>query len=577
MFSLSLSSPSGRKRSSRVEDRRNHSALKPRTEILEGRALLANLIVNGDFEAGNTGFSTQYFRGSLLAPQTYDILRNPRDGHPSAASFGDHTSGSGLMMAVNGAERANVLVWSQTVSVVPNTDYSFSSWVASWTSGPGDLSILANLDFSINGSSLGASLAPDPVGVWQRFTAGWNSGANTSATIRIIDLHIGHGNDFALDDITLTGSDTDLVATSLDWNTAQGGVNFGYEVAGAALTEDTTAALYWASGTTLDDVIGGPVYETTIERPVGQYGPFYVPKSVPGTPPAGASHLILAVDPDDAIAESDEPNLTNNVQSLALPDLIGASFGYQVLEDDTGELNGPLPFNAHFVVGASVTNAGLGDASPFRVAFYASPDATIGPGDDLLGTAVVSGLAAGAEQVVTLPGSVQLRQDRSWTGKIHLGIIIDPDDELAEVEASRENNANRAQPGDRVDRAIVQLYDPVSAVSELASGFRTERAAALFLFRSGFSPVLPGTGSGWSRHLSPYRLIRSRFDGVRRPGLAYRQNAFIRPPDATHSTYWILLQGTTARAEPSPEAAPLFEVFSSGWFRYVRDWHRRFS
>ena len=39
------------------------------------------------------------------------------------------------------------------------------------------------------------------------------------------------------------------------------------------------------------------------------------------------------------------------------------------------------------------------------------------------------------------------------------------------------------------------VYDPVSVVTEWASGFQTERAAALFLFRNGFTPVLPFTGS----------------------------------------------------------------------------------
>ena len=37
---------------------------------------------------------------------------------------------------------------------------------------------------------------------------------------------------------------SDLVASSLAWDTAQGGVDFGYSVKDAALTQDTTAALY---------------------------------------------------------------------------------------------------------------------------------------------------------------------------------------------------------------------------------------------------------------------------------------------------------------------------------------------
>jgi hypothetical protein len=89
----------------------------------------------------------------------------------------------------------------------------------------------------------------------------------------------------------------DLVASSLTWNTAQSGVDFGYRVSGANLTQDTTAALYWASGPTFAARIGGPVYDTLIERPQGNHGPFYVPNAVLGTPPPAATHLLLVVDP----------------------------------------------------------------------------------------------------------------------------------------------------------------------------------------------------------------------------------------------------------------------------------------
>jgi len=117
--------------------------------------------------------------------------------------------------------------------------------------------------------------------------------------------------------VTVSGA-SDLAPTSLTWNTAQGGVDFGYRVSGADLTQDTTAALYWAHGTSFADVIGSPVYDTTIERQADDYGPFYVPNSVLGTPPPGATHLLLVTDPANRIAESDE---TNNVRALAIQQL----------------------------------------------------------------------------------------------------------------------------------------------------------------------------------------------------------------------------------------------------------------
>lgn len=94
------------------------SVSQVRVELLGG----PNLIVNGDFEAGNTGFNTDYrfSPGSIFDFHEYAITTNPRLVPNQATAFGDHTSGSGLMMAVNGPLSPTVLtVWSQTVALSP--------------------------------------------------------------------------------------------------------------------------------------------------------------------------------------------------------------------------------------------------------------------------------------------------------------------------------------------------------------------------------------------------------------------------------------------------------------------------
>src|SRR5215211_2248801 len=162
---------------------------------------VSNLIVNGNFEAGNTGFTSgyTYSPGNMTLAATYDVLTNPTSSHPSAATFGDHTSGAGRMMAVNGANFAGPVVWSQSVTVTANTDYQFSAWVASWF-----FQAPAQLRFLINGVQVGTFTAPSTSGVWQQFVVNWNSGASTSAAIQIIDLNTENsGNDFALDDLSL--------------------------------------------------------------------------------------------------------------------------------------------------------------------------------------------------------------------------------------------------------------------------------------------------------------------------------------------------------------------------------------
>jgi len=170
-----------------------------------------NLVDNGDFEGGNSGFTSDYGYnpGNLVPEGVYDVLTNPQDDHPGFAPCNDHTSGSGNMMVVNGAGTPNQNVWCQTVSVMPNTQYVLSAWVTSVVAASPAL-----LQFNINGTPIGGIFsAPGGTCNWQQFFEIWNSGGNTSATICIVNQNtqLG-GNDFALDDIVFapvcTATDT---------------------------------------------------------------------------------------------------------------------------------------------------------------------------------------------------------------------------------------------------------------------------------------------------------------------------------------------------------------------------------
>ena len=129
----------------------------------------------------------------------------------ATSSYVDHTTGSGNMMIVN-ADRndvPNLMVWSQTLAITPNTSYDFSAWMSTWALA-GDLNV-SRLDFLMNGSSIGKQTAPNIRGVWEQFSATWNSGASHSANIQIYEVgneigFPGGGNDFALDDINLDAS-----------------------------------------------------------------------------------------------------------------------------------------------------------------------------------------------------------------------------------------------------------------------------------------------------------------------------------------------------------------------------------
>lgn len=159
-----------------------------------------NLITNGNFSAGNSGFTSAYnFAANNTTEGQYFVGTSPQAWNPSLSNCGDHTSGNGNMLLVNGSPVANVNVWSQTINVSPNTNYAFSTWIqALWPPNP------AQLQFAINGRDLGSPITASlPTCTWTQFYTTWNSGANTTATISIVNKNTQiQGNDFALDDIS---------------------------------------------------------------------------------------------------------------------------------------------------------------------------------------------------------------------------------------------------------------------------------------------------------------------------------------------------------------------------------------
>lgn len=183
------------------------------TSSLQGMG--QNLLVNGDFEQGNVGFSTDYqlFVQNPPPPPNitfgeYAVTDDLSNVQNLWSGLGDHTSGSGNFMVADGSTIAGLDFYCQTVSVAPNTWYDLSAWVATVFVNPN--SQVAELQFTINGNQVGSNYtAPWPFNQWDQFTATWYSGNATSATICIEDVNtVGSGNDFAVDDIFFAAQGT---------------------------------------------------------------------------------------------------------------------------------------------------------------------------------------------------------------------------------------------------------------------------------------------------------------------------------------------------------------------------------
>ena len=190
-------------------------------------AVAQELVVNGNFSAGNSGFTSDYAykvdqpglvpagQGELYDDSGingYSIVNNGQNVH--TYFFGiDHTqnvTGNKNFMIVNG--HGTLVVWKETVTVQPNTDYYFAAWAMSVN----DAGNYAQLRFAVNGVQVGttATLGAGPNTValantntyWTRFYSNpkWNSGALSGPVVlSIVDLNTSlPGNDFGIDDIS---------------------------------------------------------------------------------------------------------------------------------------------------------------------------------------------------------------------------------------------------------------------------------------------------------------------------------------------------------------------------------------
>ena len=86
-----------------------------------------NLIVNGGFAQGNSGFTSDYTYfplGPYAGHASYSVGNNPMAMNGSWVNCND-VNGDGNMLIADGADQAGQNVWCQTVAVNPNTEYTF--------------------------------------------------------------------------------------------------------------------------------------------------------------------------------------------------------------------------------------------------------------------------------------------------------------------------------------------------------------------------------------------------------------------------------------------------------------------
>jgi hypothetical protein len=181
---------------------------------------LQNKIVNGDFENGNTAFtsSLEYvtffpFVCTLCPENTYAIGNNATLFH-TGFSGTDHTNPpTGDFFIANAPGEEGVAVWCQTTPVVPQTNYTFTFWARDIANNnnPHPLAVLKP---SFNGEVLADSIIAE--GGWSSLTVTWFSNDAALLDLCILDFQSQTGgNDFGLDDISLTACEPIILSQTV--------------------------------------------------------------------------------------------------------------------------------------------------------------------------------------------------------------------------------------------------------------------------------------------------------------------------------------------------------------------------
>jgi|GEM_PF-5373029 len=164
----------------------------------------SNLITNGDFSLGNTGFTSDHVYSSTYAPCNYYIGTTFFNYYDP--TYKDHTStNDNLYMSIDGCSTP-AIIWEQQITVIPNTDYKFGFWATR--------AAVAQpvLETSFTGNVTGLQVMSTQTGLpsynnywhWDAFDSPvWNSGSNTQVTIKVRNLETATGGvDFGLDDFS---------------------------------------------------------------------------------------------------------------------------------------------------------------------------------------------------------------------------------------------------------------------------------------------------------------------------------------------------------------------------------------
>ena len=167
-------------------------------------ALAQNLLPNGNFELGNTGFSSDYSfsSGGNCCEGQYTVRSNGSSFNGSFVNPPPSIPGSVLMMVINGSTVPNQRIWFATVNPLPGRTYRLTLHAATAVAGGP-----ARLQWQLNGSLIGTpTTLPNGTQLWIAHSALWTAPLTAGPTVVAVrNLNTStFPNDFYIDNLTMT-------------------------------------------------------------------------------------------------------------------------------------------------------------------------------------------------------------------------------------------------------------------------------------------------------------------------------------------------------------------------------------
>ncbi|WP_395043013.1 beta strand repeat-containing protein, partial [Flavobacterium sp.] len=208
-----------------------------------------NLLVNGDFQSGNgVGFSLNGagyseivapFSGTTL-PGNFAFTGNPQPMNTANfIALGDHTTGTTRMMVIDGNNTGGAQrFWRAgntgggVCGLTIGTTYTFSYWIRSVSNTVTNLATQADIGIQFNNTSSfvltsGSAIAPLPASGWQKVVYTFVPN-NSCVNIELWNNNTNPvGNDFAVDDFSVTAPPQPLALTYSLTNSTCFGANNG--------------------------------------------------------------------------------------------------------------------------------------------------------------------------------------------------------------------------------------------------------------------------------------------------------------------------------------------------------------